>query len=299
MGKKLRVWISAFRLRTLPLALSCSVMGSFLAFSHNEFRWEIFILAVLTTLFLQILSNLANDYGDTVHGVDNEGRLGPQRVTQSGKVTRKEMRIAIGVSSGLALASGSWLIFEGLENLRQIVIFYALGMGAILAAIKYTIGKNPYGYAGMGDLFVFIFFGLVGVSGTYFLHTHEFSFWTLVPAASIGLLSSGVLNLNNMRDIENDARSGKHTLEVRLGSAKAKIYHLSLLAVAMLLGIVYAFRIFNSPWQWIFLVTFPLFLRNMIVVMRNSEPRELNVELKRLSLSTFVFSVVFGIACIL
>jgi len=297
--KKLRVWISAFRLRTLPLALSCSVMGSFLAYSSHSFRWEILVLAVLTTLFLQILSNLANDYGDTVHGVDNESRLGPKRVTQSGKVTRKEMRIAIGIFSSLALISGSWLIFAGLQNLRQIILFYALGIGAILAAIKYTVGRNPYGYAGLGDLFVFIFFGLVGVTGTYYLHTHDFSVWTLLPATSLGLLSSGVLNLNNMRDIENDAKSGKHTLVVRLGSQKAKTYHTILLVLAMLLSVIYVIKFNHSPWQWIFLLTFPLFLRNIRVVLRNHEPPELNNELKKLSLSTFVFTFVFGLASIL
>ncbi len=299
MRKKLRVWISAFRLRTLPLALSCSVMGSFLAYANHNFHWEILVLAVLTTLFLQILSNLANDYGDTVHGVDNENRLGPKRVTQSGKVTAGEMRIAIGIFSFLSLVSGSWLIFTGLQDAKQIILFFILGVAAILAAIKYTIGKNPYGYAGLGDLFVFIFFGLVGVTGTYYLHTHEFSLWTLLPATSIGLLSSGVLNLNNMRDIENDAKSGKQTLVVRLGSQKAKTYHTTLLVLAMILSVVYIIRFNHSPWQWIFLITFPLFLRNIRVVIMNHKPHELNNELKRLSLSTFVFTFVFGLASIL
>ena len=299
MRKKLRVWISAFRLRTLPLALSCSVMGSFLAYANNNFRWEILALAVLTTLFLQILSNLANDYGDSVHGVDNENRLGPKRVTQSGKVSRKEMRIAIGTFAFLALVSGSWLIFTGLQNIKQIILFFVLGIGAILAAIKYTVGKNPYGYAGLGDLFVFIFFGLVGVTGTYYLHTHEFSAWTLLPATSVGLLSSGVLNLNNMRDIENDSKSGKQTLVVRLGAQKAKTYHTTLLVLAMIMSIIYVIRFNHSPWQWIFLATFPLFLRNIRVVLLNHEPLELNSELKRLSISTFVFTFVFGLASIL
>lgn len=296
---KLRVWISAFRLRTLPLALSCSVMGSLLALSQDKFRWIIFLLTVSTTLFLQILSNLANDYGDTVSGVDNENRLGPQRVTQSGKVSRKEMRIAIGVFAFLSLVSGSLLIFLGLQNITQIILFYVFGIASIIAAIKYTIGKNPYGYAGFGDLFVFVFFGLIGVAGTYYLHTHEFSFWILLPASTIGLLSSGVLNLNNMRDIENDSESGKHTLVVRLGQKRAKAYHFTLVVVAILLSVAYTVHFYNSATQWVYLLTVPLFAWNLAVVARNSEPQALNSELKKLSLSTFLFSIVFGLAMVL
>ncbi|MCK3684506.1 1,4-dihydroxy-2-naphthoate polyprenyltransferase [Maribellus sp. YY47] len=296
---KLRVWISAFRLRTLPLALSCSVLGSLLALSQDKFRWIIFVLTVSTTLFLQILSNLANDYGDTVNGVDNENRLGPQRATQSGKVSRKEMRIAIGVFAFLSLVSGSLLIFLGLKDITQIILFYVFGIASIIAAIKYTVGKNPYGYAGFGDLFVFIFFGLIGVVGTYYLHTHEFSAWILLPASTIGLFSSGVLNLNNMRDIENDSESGKHTLVVRLGQKRAKAYHFALIVVAIILSVIYTLHFYNSAIQWLFLLTVPLFFWNLAVVAGNSEPQALNSELKKLSLSTFLFSIVFGLAMVL
>jgi 1,4-dihydroxy-2-naphthoate octaprenyltransferase len=296
---KIGIWIRAFRLRTLPLALSCSVLGSFLAYSQGGFRWEILLLAALTTLFLQILSNLANDYGDTLHGADGEHRIGPKRVTQQGWISRPAMRRAILLFAVLAFISGSLLIFAGLKNVRQILVFFLFGGTAIAAAITYTIGKNPYGYVGLGDLFVFIFFGIMGVTGTYYLHTGNFSPWILLPAATIGLLSSGVLNLNNMRDIENDARSGKRTLVVRFGSKGAKVYHTVLIILSMVFSIVYTIHFYESIFQFLFILTFPLFVMNIREVIRNNEPVELNNELKKLAISTFIFAIIFGLGLVL
>jgi 1,4-dihydroxy-2-naphthoate octaprenyltransferase len=296
---KVNVWIKAFRLRTLPLALSCSILGSFLAFAKGRFRFEVLILAATTTLFLQILSNLANDYGDTLHGVDNEDRLGPQRLTQSGRVNKSSVRRVILLFALLSLISGSFLIFIGLENIKQIILFFILGITAVISAVKYTIGRNPYGYVGLGDLFVFLFFGILGVAGTYYLHTHMFSLWILLPAATIGLLSSGVLNLNNMRDIENDAKSGKRTLVVRLGSGGAKVYHVMLVSLSMIFSIIYTLKYYHSIFQWLFVLTFPLFAMNIKVVLQNTEPVKLNNELKKLAISTFIFSVIFGLGWIL
>lgn len=295
----LLIWIRAFRLRTLPLALSCSIMGSFLAYSQQSFRWEVFILAALTTLFLQILSNLANDYGDAIHGVDNANRVGPDRVTQGGLVTRTAMKRVIIVFSILALVSGISLIFISLKDIKFIVVFLVLGLTAILAAIKYTVGKNPYGYVGLGDLFVFLFFGILGVAGTYYLHTQQMSLWVLLPAATIGLLSSGVLNLNNMRDIVNDEQSGKRTLVVRLGSKGAKVYHTALIILSMVFSIIYTIKFYQSIFQFLFILTFPLFVMNIIVVIQNTEPIELNSELKMLAISTFIFAIIFGLGLIL
>jgi 1,4-dihydroxy-2-naphthoate octaprenyltransferase len=177
MMSELAIWIKAFRLRTLPLAMSCSIMGSFLAFAYGIFSWNIFVLALVTTLFLQILSNLANDYGDALHGVDNSNRVGPQRITQSGLISRLKIRLMIIIFALLSLIVGSWLIFSALRDIKNIILFFILGLTAIVAAIKYTIGKNPFGYVGLGDLFVFIFFGIIGVVGTYYLHTRHFSWW--------------------------------------------------------------------------------------------------------------------------
>jgi 1,4-dihydroxy-2-naphthoate octaprenyltransferase len=295
------IWVKAFRLRTLPLALSSAILGSFLAFAQGGFRWYIFVLSILTTLFLQILSNLANDYGDAMHGTDNEKRLGPQRVTQSGLVTKQQMRGMILLFVMLALLSGSLLIFSGLRHIgwKTILVFFLLGISAILAAIKYTIGKNPYGYIGLGDLFVFIYFGILGVAGTYYLHVNTFDPWVLLPASAIGLLSSGVLNLNNMRDIENDTRTGKRTLVVHIGTPAAKIYHLVLISLSVVFSLIYTLVLFNSVYQLLFMLTCPLFALNIIVVMKNSDPRELNRELKKLAFSTFAFSVTFGIGLVL
>src|SRR5680860_1161523 len=223
------VWMQAFRLRTLPLSISSAVIGSILAYADGKFVWPVFILTLTTTIFLQVLSNLANDFGDSVHGTDNSNRVGPERTVQSGKISKTEMKRLIVIFSILSFISGSLLIYFGLRNAKVglIILFFMLGIASIAAAIKYTIGKKPYGYSGLGDLFVFIFFGLVGVCGTYFLFTNQFNMELLLPASSIGLLSAGVLNLNNMRDIANDATSGKKTMVVRIGSEKAKLYHVS------------------------------------------------------------------------
>jgi 1,4-dihydroxy-2-naphthoate octaprenyltransferase len=298
---KVKLWLKAFRLRTLPLALSSAILGSFLALAHDSFSWNVFILASSTTLFLQILSNLANDYGDTIHGVDNKNRIGPLRITQHGLVTRKQMRSMIIFFIILSLASGTTLILLNLKTIawKNLLIFFILGFSAIYAAIKYTVGKKPYGYVGLGDIFVFIYFGIVGVAGTYFLHTNHFDPWVLLPASAIGLLSSGVLNLNNLRDIENDALFGKRTLVVRIGSKAAKIYHMSLISLSFILSVIYTLKYFGSLYQFLFILTLPLFIMNIKVVMQNSNPVELNSELKKLALSTFIFSITFGIGLIL
>jgi len=295
------IWIKAFRLRTLPLALSSAVLGSFLAYAHGSFRMEILLLATLTTLFLQILSNLANDYGDAMHGTDNLNRIGPQRFTQSGLITKSQMRNMIVVFILLTLASGSILIITGLRHIgwKTMLMFFLLGISAIYAAIKYTVGRNPYGYIGLGDVFVFLYFGILGVVGTFYLHSNTFDPWVFLPASAIGFLSSGVLNLNNMRDIENDSRSGKRTLVVHIGTRAAKIYHMVLISLSILFSLVYTVSHFKSFYQFLFIITCPLFALNVIVVMRNTEPGELNRELKKLALSTFAFSVTFGIGLIL
>ncbi|MRT92548.1 1,4-dihydroxy-2-naphthoate polyprenyltransferase [Ancylomarina sp. 16SWW S1-10-2] len=298
---KTKAWIHAFRLRTLPLSLSSIILGSLVAASDNKFSSDIFILAILTTLFLQILSNLANDLGDSISGADNNERIGPERAIQSGIISKKEMKNMLYVFIMLSLVSGSFLIYKAAQviTLQQALIIFAIGILAILAAINYTIGKNPYGYMGFGDLFVFIFFGLVGTLGSYFLHTGYLQWDILLPAASIGLLSTGVLNLNNLRDIENDSQTGKKTLVVKIGSKAAKNYHLIILALAMLFAILYSLLNYASIYQFIYLLTFPLILRNIKIVLTNKNPRDLDPELKILALSCFFFSLSFGLGTLL
>ena len=297
MMRKLLVWVEAFRLRTLPLALSSAILGSFLEYADGLFNPTVFALSITTTVLLQILSNLANDFGDSQHGVDNVDRLGPLRTVQSGKISKTEMIWLIIGFVILSLLSGGFLIFEGIKNadIGLIILFFIMGIASIIAAVKYTVGKNPYGYSGYGDLFVFVFFGLIGVCGTYFLHTNQFQLILLLPAASIGLLSAGVLNLNNMRDIENDAASGKKTLVVRLGSGKAKLYHTLLIVLSLVLSVIYVVITWQSVYQLMFLFSvFPLGF-HLYEVFKNHIPHKLNNQLKVLALTTFFFSVMYSL----
>lgn len=296
-----QIWLKAFRLRTLPLAVAATTLGSLLGYAENRFRWGVFIFGTLTTLFLQVLSNLANDYGDAKKGTDNEHRLGPLRVTQSGLVTKSQIQWMIGIFVLLSLVSGSLLIWSGLRggNMLLYSLFFLLGFSAIYAAIKYTIGKRPYGYVGFGDIMVFIYFGILGVAGTYFLHTQSFHLTILLPASSVGLFSAGVLNLNNLRDHANDARNGKNTLVVRMGVPWAKIYHVVLLFTALVLAVIYTILHFESYYQLIFLLPVPLLISDVKTVITNTVPVELNRELKRLAVATLLFSLSFGLGLVL
>lgn len=270
-------------------------MGAFLAANAFAFSWPVFILAITTTLFLQILSNLANDYGDTQNGADNAERVGPKRSVQSGAITAEDMRIAMGIFALLAFGSGIALLIVAFSNWVNILLFLVLGLGAIAAAIKYTAGKNPYGYRGMGDIFVFLFFGLVGTAGTYFLFTSHMEPLILLPAISMGCLSTGVLNLNNMRDHIPDQKAGKITMVVRLGFAKAKQYHQALILTAFGAALLYTFAHYQSIWQFAFVLTAPIFLNHLRFVAQTKEPALLDPQLKVLALSTLLFSVLFGL----
>lgn len=290
------VWVEASRLRTLPLAISTILMGSFLAVADGKYRVWVIVMALLTTLFLQILSNLANDYGDAAKGTDNAERVGPERAVQSGQISSRQMKSAIILFALLSFVSGLGLLYVALGN--QIVtalVFLLLGIGAIVAAIKYTTGNHAYGYKGWGDLFVFIFFGLVAVLGTYYLNALQLRWNLLLPAAAMGFLSTGVLNLNNMRDIDNDKASGKYTLASRLGYDGARVYHAVLVILALVFATVYVLLYFHSGWNFLFLLSTPLFTRDMIQIFKTENNALLDPYLKRLALSTLLFSLLFGV----
>lgn len=297
----MKKWIAAFRLKTLPLALSNTIMGSALAAGIDKFNWTIFSLAALTTILLQIMSNMANDYGDFVNGKDTAERIGPKRMVQSGEITPKVMLRGIIIIGILTAVSGLSLILVGTAgiNITNILIFGALGIGAIIAAIKYTVGKNPYGYRGLGDIFVFIFFGLVGVIGTYFLHTQSFSWDLLLPASAMGLLSTGVLNMNNLRDYEADKNANKKTIVVAMGPKKAKLYHLFLVGGAILMAIIYTIANYSSAWQWLFLISVPVLLLNLKTVFTYKNSIELYPELGKLAMGTLLFALSFGVGLII
>ena len=293
----MKFWIEAARLRTLPLALSSILMGCFLAAAHHQFSWTIAVLAVVTTICLQVLSNFANDYGDAVNGKDTEARQGPQRAVQSGSITSEAMRKAMIIFSVLSLVSGMWLLYESLKDAhwQTFAAFLGLGILAIIAAITYTAGKRPYGYEGLGDLSVLIFFGWVGVLGSYYLHTKSLDWSLLLPASSCGLFAVGVLNINNIRDIDSDRLTGKRSVPVRIGRKKAVVYHWVLLIAGMCCSIVYLFLHLGSSTQWLFILSFPLFIRNGLAVSRLTNPRELDPYLKQMALSTLFFVLLFGI----
>ena len=297
----MKKWIAAFRLKTLPLALSNTIIGTTLAASDNKFSWLIFALTALTTILLQILSNIANDYGDFVNGKDTTERIGPKRMVQSGEISPETMFRGIIIIAVLAIVSGALLILIGTHgmDISKLLLFGLLGVAAIAAAIKYTVGKNPYGYRGLGDIFVFLFFGLVGVIGTYFLQTQSFRWDLLLPASAIGFLSAGVLNMNNMRDYEADKKAGKLTIVVAMGTQKAAIYHAVLVVGAAMFTAIYTLLNYHTAWQWLFILSFPPLFLNLKKVFTYQNALELYPELGRLSLASLLFALTFGIGLLL
>lgn len=294
MKNNIKIWLQAARLRTLPLSVSGIIMGNALALNHNDFSFIIFLLSILTAIAFQIVSNFANDYGDGIKGTDNEERIGPKRVLQQGLLTLENLKRGIFVSVVVSIILSITLIYEslGVNKLLFSVLFILLAIGAVAAAIKYTVGANPYGYSGLGDLFVFIFFGWVSVIGSYFLQINSIDLSIILFATTFGLLSVAVLNLNNMRDIENDFNSSKITLAVRLGSDKAKIYHYFLVSIAIILffiGIGEQPLLIKTIYALVFV---PLFL-HLYCVFNVKDPKQFDPELKKLALTIFFISIVF------
>lgn len=305
-------WIKAARLRTLPLTLVCIGTGSAAALVYKVYGlssfWQCcegfdFVtlgLTVLTALLLQILSNFANDYGDFVKGTDNDARVGPARALQSGAITQGQMKRALWVLGVMTFASGLGLLWHAFNSLTEWLIFLGLGLLSILAAITYTVGKNAYGYLGLGDLMVFLFFGLVGVFGTFYLQVGLLDIGMLVallPAFSVGFFSTGVLNMNNLRDTENDRNSGKITIPVRIGAQATKIYQTVLVLVGLLCTAQYfAFYRQGHLLLW-FIPAAALFAFHLVGVWREKEFRGFDKQLKICVLSTLVYGITFVVTC--
>lgn len=265
---------------------------------HGQFDVTIFVLALLTTVGFQVTSNFANDYGDGVKGTDNEDRIGPARALQSGAISRANLKKGIIISIIVSMALALVLIYKafGLDNLLYILIFFVLGLLSIWAAIKYTMGSNPYGYKGMGDLFVFLFFGLLGVLGSMFLFTKSLLATAWLPAIAIGLLCVGVLNLNNLRDVVSDKKHGKYTLVVKMGFENGKRYHFALISIPLLCFLLFIY-LENIHWSHsFFLLAFIPLLIHLRKVMVTQDPGLLDGELKKLALSTFLLAVLFIIS---
>lgn len=294
-------WMMAMRLRTLPLAIACIVLGTFLAAADGLVNGWVVVWCVITAVFLQILSNLANDYGDSVHGADKGGRQGPQRAVQSGQITPQAMKQAMGVFALLSVGSGIillWMAF-GVQALVPFLLFVVIGGAAIGAAITYTAGSKPYGYAGLGDVAVLIFFGWVGVMGSYFLQTQQLNWLIMLPATSCGLLAVAVLNVNNIRDLESDRQAGKFSIPVRLGPQRARMYHWGLLGTAVFAALLYVLLTYQNPWQFLFLLSLPLLWRNGSTVANTYQPPALNPVLKQTVLLTLLFVVLLGLGQVL
>ncbi len=291
--RKIGLWIRAARLRTLPLSLAGILAGTALAYAAGYQDTLLFLLTLATTLAYQITSNFANDYGDGVKGTDNDSRIGPQRVLQSGALQSGEMKrgiIIAAVISGL-LTLGTLLRAFSAEDSRLWLVYALLGLFAIWASIKYTVGSDAYGYRGLGDLFVFLFFGLLSVLGTYFLYTRAISLSVVWVAVAIGCLSAAVLNLNNMRDINSDRVSGKRTLAVLLGFQRARLYHFALISLAFIAMTAHVATGKNSIYNYLPLLPFVILAIHLLKVMRVGAPENLDPELKKVALSTFLIGL--------
>ena len=296
-----RSWINAARPRTLPLALSGIIMGGGLAWYYRTMDIWVSILAIITATFIQIFSNFANDYGDSQKGTDNRHRVGPVRTVQSGEISKKEMEKGMLIIGSLSFLSGILLVYLATWNTSKTAFFtfIVLGILSLVAAYYYTAGKKSYGYIGLGDLFVFLFFGLLPVAGFFYLNAGYLRAIIFLPAVSIGLFSTGVLNLNNMRDIENDRRSRKITIPVRLGAKKSRYYHQALISGGWLAAVLFTLMQPQAAVQWLYLLVLPFYMNDLKKISRIQHDRELDPFLKRLALSTLAFTFLFIIGCII
>ena len=291
-----KIWLQAARLRTLPLACAAVLLGSGLAAGADQFRNSVFVLCLLTAIGLQVLSNLANDYGDAVSGADNEDRVGPQRTVVSGLITREQMQRAMSLVAGLTIVSGLsllWTAFSG--DWPAILTFIGFGTLALVAAVTYTVGRRPYGYRGLGDLSVFLFFGLLGVLGTYYLFTRQFDPLLILPAAGCGFLATAVLNINNIRDMDTDIASGKRTFAARIGRSWARRYHWFQVLGGGLMAMVYIALRAQTAWPWLCLPAWGPLILSAWVVATSQDPVLLDKQLKRTAISSLLFNLLLAI----
>ncbi|MGX2970581.1 1,4-dihydroxy-2-naphthoate polyprenyltransferase [Ursidibacter sp. B-7004-1] len=293
------IWFSTARPKTLPLALASIVVGSALAHWAGAFNGFTTFLALLTTVLLQILSNFANDYGDHLKGSDTAERIGPLRAIQQGAISGEQLKKSLFVVGSLAFLSGVTLIGYSYQTWQDLFVFIGLGGVAIIAAITYTVGKKPYGYLGLGDISVLIFFGFLAVIGTYYLQAHHLPSIILLPAFGCGLLAVAVLNINNLRDINQDRAAGKNTLIVRIGSKNGRIYHLLLLTLAVLSYLIFAISVLNHWYNFLFLLTLPLLIKHALFVYHHQDPIELRPLLGQMAGLALLTNLLFSLGIVL
>ena len=285
--EKSLIWIEAARLRTLPLALAVSATGNYVASYTPHFQWNIVFLSILTTLLLQVLSNFANDLGDSIHGADHAGRKGPKRAVQSGELSKSQMADAVKLFVILSFIAGALLIWISFHsNWENVLPILGIGLAALAAAYLYTNGSKPYGYQALGDISVFIFFGLVAVIGTQYLHTGTLNFAAVLPAISMGCWSTAVLNINNMRDIDSDRLAGKETISGILGLVNAKIYHYCLISLGILFWLGFTFLKADFALLGVIPGVF-LMVKTSIGIRRSYTADQLDSYLKPQAMATF------------
>lgn len=293
------IWFSTARPKTLPLALASIIIGSALAYWAGKFDLITTQLAFITTILLQILSNFANDYGDHVKGSDTAERIGPLRAIQHGAITGEQLKMAVMILSALSFISGAALSFYAYEGIEDLLVFLGLGVISIVAAITYTVGKKAYGYLGLGDLFVLIFFGFVAVIGVFYLQAHSLPLMIFIPAFGCGLLSVAVLNINNLRDINQDRKAGKNTLIVRIGSKNGRIYHAILLSLAVVSYLIFAILNFEHWYNYFFLLAVPLLVKHGLFVYRHQDPIELRPILGQMAGLALITNLLFSLGIFL
>lgn len=294
-----QAWLESLRPKTLPLAFSAIVVGTALAWWQGHFDPLVAIMALVTAGLLQILSNLANDYGDAVKGSDKPDRIGPLRGMQKGAISLEQMKRALVITIVLTCVSGLALVAMAYQTMADFIGFLVLGCLSIIAAITYTMGNRPYGYIGLGDLSVLIFFGWLSVMGSWYLQAHSLIPAIILPATACGLLATAVLNINNLRDITSDRENGKNTLVVRLGPVNARRYHSVLLFGALICLALFNLISLHSPWGWLFILAAPMLFRQARYVMREHDPLAMRPMLERTVKGALLTNLLFVVGIIL
>lgn len=298
----IKTWLKAARLRTLPLAFASIILGSMLAAFYGKYNNIVVLMSLLTTLFLQVLSNFANDYGDSIHGADHKDREGPSRAVQSGAISLAQMKSAMIIFSLLSFASGIILIHLSFSFLGfYYILFTCLLILCIYASITYTSGKSPYGYKALGDISVFIFFGIFGVALNAFVHLGYWNWYILLPASAVGLLSTGVLNLNNMRDVISDKQAGKNTIAIILGFNQSKTYQYILVSTPYILATIFVLLQIEtlSVFNFLYLISLPIIIKHIIQVKNIKYVQHYDPMLKVIAITTLLFCVTLGISVLL
>ncbi|MGY6773675.1 1,4-dihydroxy-2-naphthoate polyprenyltransferase [Gallibacterium sp. ZY190522] len=294
-SNKCKMWFETARPKTLPLAIASIVTGSALAYYYHQFDATIALLALITATLLQIVSNFANDYGDHIKGSDTVERIGPLRGIQQGAITFSQLRLGLILVTFASMISGVALIAVACQTWNDVLAFIVLGILAIIASITYTVGKKPYGYMGLGDVSVFIFFGLLGVCGTFYLQSHLLNWAMILPAMMSGLLAVAVLNINNLRDVEQDRKSGKNTLIVRIGAVAGRYYHISLIFLAALFALLFALYHFQHWYSFMFILVFPLLAKHAVFVMNHQDALQLRPMLAQMAKLALLFNIIFSL----